>query len=74
MKLGTPRALLGMKEILENVEHEAELFKKHNIHGVIIENMNDTPYCLEKDLGIGLIILICMAFGFDKIHSDFIWI
>jgi len=64
---GTPRALLGMKEILENVEHEAELFKKHNIHGVIIENMNDTPYCLEKDLGPET--TACMSVVASKVRS-----
>eukprot|EP00088_Acartia_fossae_P035450 TRINITY_DN3652_c0_g1_i10.p1 TRINITY_DN3652_c0_g1~~TRINITY_DN3652_c0_g1_i10.p1 ORF type:complete len:272 (+),score=41.51 TRINITY_DN3652_c0_g1_i10:42-857(+) len=48
---GTPNATCGMQEILERVEHEAEILKRHNMHGVIIENMHDTPYCLERDLG-----------------------
>ena len=57
--LGTPGAVAGgMKLIMEKVEHEAQLFKKHNVHGVIIENMHDTPYCLEKDQGIGWILLL----------------
>jgi membrane complex biogenesis BtpA family protein len=65
---GTPSALLGgMKHILEKVEHETELFNKHKVHGVIIENMHDTPYCLEKDLGPET--AACMAVLANKVRS-----
>ena len=52
---GTPASVLAMKEIIEKVEHEAHIYAKHKVHSVIIENMNDTPYCLEKDLGTSLL-------------------
>jgi len=65
---GTPAASVGgMKHIIEKVEHEAHLFKKHNVHGVIIENMHDTPYCLEKDIGPET--TACMSVLASKVRS-----
>ena len=40
-----------MSEILAKVEAEARLYTSLGLHGVIVENMHDTPYSLEKDLG-----------------------
>ena len=40
-----------MSEILERVEHEAQVYRRQAVDAVIIENMHDTPYCLERDLG-----------------------
>jgi len=47
---GTPAANMSMAEILEKVDHEAEIYRSCGLDGLIIENMHDTPYCLERDL------------------------
>lgn len=47
---GTPTARLSMPEILERVDHEAQIYRSCGLDGLIIENMHDTPYCLERDI------------------------
>jgi len=47
---GTSASHLTMTEILDKVNYEAEIYRKCGVDGVIIENMHDTPYCLEKNL------------------------
>ena len=49
--LGSSTSRLRMSEILSKVEAEARLYTSLGLHGVIVENMHDTPYSLEKDLG-----------------------
>ena len=56
---GTPRSSLSMPEILERVEAEAATYGAAGVDGVIVENMHDTPYSLEKDLGPE--VTACMA-------------
>jgi len=46
----TPLSRLSMAEIIDKVDHEAEIYRDCGVDGVMIENMHDTPYCLEKDL------------------------
>lgn len=48
---GSATSRLRMSEILAKVEAEARLYTSLGLHGVIVENMHDTPYSLEKDLG-----------------------
>ena len=48
---GTPASSLGMSEILDKVMEEARVYSEAGVDGVIIENMHDTPYCLEQQLG-----------------------
>jgi len=56
---GTPGSLLSMPEILARVETEASQYSHCGVDGVIIENMHDTPYCLERDVGPE--VTACMA-------------
>ena len=48
---GSPGSVLRLPEILEKVEHEAAVYLQHGVDGVIVENMHDTPYTLERDQG-----------------------
>jgi len=64
---GTPASHLAMSEILDKVDHEAEVYRKCGVDGVIIENMHDTPYCLDKDLEPH--IATCMAVVGQQVRS-----
>ena len=48
---GTPASSMGMSEILDKVGEETEIYLKAGVDGLILENMHDTPYCLEHHLG-----------------------
>lgn len=48
---GTPSASLSIQEILEHIAEETAVYLEAGVDGLVIENMHDTPYCLEKDLG-----------------------
>ena len=47
---GSPASSAGMAEILERVEHEAEVYRGAGVGGVVLENMHDTPYCRAPDI------------------------
>ena len=47
---GSPASSAGMAEILERVEHEAEVYRGAGLGGVVLENMHDTPYCRAPDI------------------------
>ena len=49
--VGTPASSMGMSEILDKVGEETEIYLKAGVDGLILENMHDTPYCLEHHLG-----------------------
>ena len=34
--------------MLEHVAHETAVYLEAGVDGLVIENMHDTPYCLEK--------------------------
>ena len=42
---------MGMPEILEKVAEETEIYLDAGVDGLVLENMHDTPYCLEQQLG-----------------------
>ncbi|KAH8302005.1 hypothetical protein KR044_001797 [Drosophila immigrans] len=49
---GTPRyAYKDWEKTIEKARQEAELYKKHQLDGVLIENMNDVPYVRNHMLG-----------------------
>ena len=47
---GTPRFRLSIREILEKVSQEAELYAQAGVDGIAIENMHDIPY-LKREIG-----------------------
>ena len=47
---GTPGSTLSIKEIMEKVEEETEIYLESGVDGLILENMHDTPYCQARDL------------------------
>ena len=47
---GTPASISSIKEIIERVEEETEIYLQSGVDGLILENMHDTPYCLARDL------------------------
>ena len=42
---------MGMPEILARVAEETEIYLEAGVDGLVLENMHDTPYCLEQQLG-----------------------
>uniref|UniRef100_A0AC34FLE9 ARF7 effector protein C-terminal domain-containing protein n=1 Tax=Panagrolaimus sp. ES5 TaxID=591445 RepID=A0AC34FLE9_9BILA len=48
---GTPKSKLSLNAIEEIVKHEAEIYKKAGVDGIILENMHDLPYSMSKDVG-----------------------
>ena len=48
---GTPTSSMGMPEILDRVAEETEMYLEAGVDGLVLENMHDTPYCLEQQLG-----------------------
>ena len=42
---------MGMPEILEKVAEETEIYLDAGVDGLVLENMHDTPYYLEQQLG-----------------------
>ncbi|XP_064541652.1 uncharacterized protein F13E9.13, mitochondrial [Drosophila montana] len=48
---GTPRYAGNWQQSIEKAKHEAELYKKHKVDAVIIENMHDIPYVQDRLLG-----------------------
>ena len=42
---------MGMPEILDRVAEETEMYLEAGVDGLVLENMHDTPYCLEQQLG-----------------------
>uniref|UniRef100_A0A7E4V0T5 BtpA/SgcQ family protein n=1 Tax=Panagrellus redivivus TaxID=6233 RepID=A0A7E4V0T5_PANRE len=48
---GTPLASLSLTQIEEVVRHEAEIYRKTGVNGIILENMHDLPYTLGKNIG-----------------------
>ena len=41
---GTPASRLTLREIEEQAVREAEIFRAAGVHGLMLENMHDTPY------------------------------
>jgi len=48
---GSPASSAGLPEILDTVLGEAEIYRQAGVDGLILENMHDTPYCRDQDLG-----------------------
>jgi membrane complex biogenesis BtpA family protein len=47
---GTPRATLGMREVIDHVLAEAATYEDHGVDALLLENMHDAPY-LKADAG-----------------------
>ncbi|KAH8315169.1 hypothetical protein KR067_012568 [Drosophila pandora] len=56
---GTPRYGGNWKQTIEKAIFEANLYKKHQLDAVLIENMHDIPYVPERHLGAE--IVACMT-------------
>lgn len=47
---GTPMAKLSVNEIIDLACKDALVYKQFNLHGLLIENMNDLPYIKSNSL------------------------
>ncbi|SPP77528.1 uncharacterized protein F13E9.13, mitochondrial [Drosophila guanche] len=56
---GTPRYAGNWKQTIEKAIYEANLYKRHQLDAVLIENMHDIPYVPERLLGAE--IVACMT-------------
>ncbi|KAI9586906.1 uncharacterized protein F13E9.13, mitochondrial [Glossina fuscipes] len=56
---GTPLYKSNWPEIIEKAKYEAEVYKKHKLDSVLIENMHDVPYIQDHDIGPE--IVACMG-------------
>ncbi|KAF6036909.1 hypothetical protein EB796_004787 [Bugula neritina] len=48
---GSPLHKTKMAEIVSAAVTEAEVYQKHHVDGIIVENMHDRPYLLDKGMG-----------------------
>ena len=48
---GSPASSARVAEILDTVLGEAEIYRQAGVDGLVLENMHDTPYCRDQDLG-----------------------
>ncbi|HUJ70652.1 MAG TPA: BtpA/SgcQ family protein [Verrucomicrobiae bacterium] len=55
---GTPAARQNVREIEAMALHEAKLYREAGVHGIMLENMHDTPYLRS---GVGPEIISVMA-------------
>ena len=55
---GTPASGLAMEEIETQALHEAKIFREAGVHGLMLENMHDTPYLRG---GVGPEIVAALA-------------
>lgn len=55
---GTPASSLSLADIERHALHEAKVFREAGVHGLMIENMHDTPYLRG---GVGPEIVAAMA-------------
>ncbi|KAL7732076.1 hypothetical protein ACLKA6_015837 [Drosophila palustris] len=56
---GTPRYAGNWQQTIQKATYEAQLYKKHGLDAVLIENMHDKPYVLNHKLGVE--IVACMT-------------
>ncbi|XP_055378741.1 uncharacterized protein F13E9.13, mitochondrial [Condylostylus longicornis] len=52
---GTPNYAGNFNHIVEKAKHEAHVYKKLNVDGVLIENMHDIPYLQGDNVGYEII-------------------
>ena len=55
---GTPRCHLAVDDIISRACLEAEVYRECGVHGIIVENMHDTPYL---NGGVGAEVTACMT-------------
>ena len=55
---GTPASGLGLDQIEKQALHEAKIFRDAGVHGLMLENMHDTPYLRGR---VGPEIVAAMA-------------
>ncbi|EDV95918.1 uncharacterized protein F13E9.13, mitochondrial [Drosophila grimshawi] len=56
---GTPKYAGNWQQIIEKAKFEADLYKRHKLDAVLIENMHDIPYVQDRLLGAE--IVACMT-------------
>ncbi|XP_034482885.1 uncharacterized protein F13E9.13, mitochondrial-like [Drosophila innubila] len=52
---GTPRYAGNWQQTIQKATYEAQMYKKHGVDAVLIENMHDKPYVLNCQLGIEIV-------------------
>uniref|UniRef100_A0A0K0DXZ2 BtpA family membrane complex biogenesis protein n=1 Tax=Strongyloides stercoralis TaxID=6248 RepID=A0A0K0DXZ2_STRER len=55
---GTPANISTPKEIKNFVSQEVEIYKKYNVDGIILENMNDIPYLHPSKIGPEIVAMM----------------
>ena len=55
---GTPSSERTLREIEKRALHEAKIYREAGIHGLMLENMHDTPY-LRGRVGPSFVRLVC---------------
>ena len=56
--IGTPKCHLSVEEVVSRACLEAEVYRHCGVHGLIVENMHDTPYL---NGGLGAEVTACMT-------------
>ena len=56
--IGTPKCHLSVEEVVSRACLEAEDYRHCGVHGLIVENMHDTPYL---NGGLGPEVTACMT-------------
>lgn len=64
---GTAASSLGLREIEAQAVREAKIFRKAGVHGLMLENMHDTPYLRG---GVGPEIVAAMAIIARAVKSE----
>ncbi|KAG4077084.1 hypothetical protein HA402_016071 [Bradysia odoriphaga] len=57
---GTPNYKNDFNQTIEKVRYEAHIYKKHNVHGILLENMHDIPY-IQQDKQFNAETTACMT-------------
>ena len=66
-KSGTPRCHLAADDIIGRACLEAEVYRECGVHGIIVENMHDTPYL---NGGVGAEVTA----GMTRVASEVRWL
>ena len=56
--IGTPKCHLSVEEVVSRACLKAEVYRHCGVHGLIVENMHDTPYL---NGGLGPEVTACMT-------------
>ncbi|CEF61116.1 Photosystem I BtpA, assembly family and Ribulose-phosphate binding barrel domain and Aldolase-type TIM barrel domain-containing protein [Strongyloides ratti] len=69
---GTPANTSLPKEIINFVSQEVQIYKKCNVDGIILENMNDIPYLHSSKIGPEIVAMMtaCAAETLNVLSDD----